>query len=262
LVIGIVGGLMVLTVLVQFVVAVAQRVPFSLKFWSLMAAAETAAWRLKWVGIVWCLIVLFGSHRLYKSIQADPERFCGLRYARRGLRAAVVACLLVTGFIGISVPARLKNIQISREAAYQAHVHRYSRAVIEYGLKYKTLPSDPLDVLRLPDPDGSLSAAVKELGPLSPGAYKPSGADLAALPNQKRRNLRGAVIKNASVDSATDDTLTPGLAFTNYELRLAGPDKIVGTDDDLVLRDGLITKASEAGPGVIGSTASFGAIKH
>ncbi len=258
----VVGALMLLIFVVQFVIAVFQRIPLKFEFWSFVASAETAAWRLKWVGIVWCLIVLFGSHRLYKSIAADPNRFCGIRYARAGLRLSVIACLLVAGFIGISVPGRLQNIQISREAAYQAHVHRYSRAIIEYGLAYKTLPSDPLDVLRLPDPDGSLAAAVRELGPLGPGAYKPSGADLAALPNQKRRNLRGAVIKNASIDSAPDDTLTPGLAFTNYELRLAGPDKIPGTDDDLVVRDGLITKASEAGPGVIGSTASSGAIKH
>jgi hypothetical protein len=262
LVLAVAGVLMLLIFVVQFIIALAHRVPFSLKFWSMMAAAETAAWRLKWVGLVWCVIVLFGSHRLYKSIAANPDRFCGLGYARRGLRASVVACLLVTGFIGISVPGRLRNIQIARDAAYSANILRVDRAILEYGWKFKTKPSDLQDLLSLPDPDGSLAAAIRELGPLGPGSYKPSGADLAALPNQKRRDLRGAVIRNAAVESATDDTLTPGLAFTNYELRLPGPDKISGTDDDLVVRDGLITRTSEAGPGVIGSTASSGAIRR
>ena len=32
----------------------------------------------------------------------------------------------------------------------------------------------------------------------------------------------------------------------NYELRLPGDDKIVGTDDDLVLRDGVIMTVAEA----------------
>jgi hypothetical protein len=42
-----------------------------------------------------------------------------------------------------------------------------------------------------------------------------------------------------------DDTPSERLSFTNYELPLPGPDKIMGTEDDLVVRDGIISKASE-----------------
>jgi hypothetical protein len=77
------------------------------------------------------------------------------------------------------------------------------------------------------------------------------------LPKQKPRTLRGAVIRNASLNTAADDSLSDslgeGLSFTNYELRLPGPDKITGTEDDLVVRDGVITKASET-PRRVGST--------
>ena len=257
-----VGVLMVLLFVVQFIIALVQRVPFSLSDASFLNAGEAAAWRLKWIFIPVAFIVLLGCRKIYRSILEEPERFCGIRYARRGLLASSMVCMLIAAFIGISIPARLRNRQLAIDAAYAAHVHRFDRGFIEYVIRYKTLPSDTSDLLkRLPDPDGSLAEAIREVGPLGPSAYKPSGADLAALPNQKPRTLRGAVIRNASVDSSIDDTLTPGLAFTNYELRLPGPDKIPGTDDDLVVRDGLITKAAEAGPGIIGSTASTSATK-
>ena len=70
-------------------------------------------------------------------------------------------------------------------------------------------------------------------------------ADLAALPAKKRPALRGAVIMNASTNSAADDLPSEGVSFTNYELPLAGEDKLFGTEDDFIVRDGVITKASE-----------------
>ena len=238
---------------------------FSSFFWSFANAGQTAAWRIKWGMIPATMLVLVAGRKLYTSILSDADRFCGERYARQGLRAAVAVCILTGFFLVVSVPGRLENRRLSIEAGYYAHVHRLDRAFLEYGIRYHTLPSDPQDLLKgLPDPDGSLAAALneREIGPLGPGAYKPSGSDLAALPQRKPRPLQGLVIRNASVDAPSDDALPAGWSLTNYELRLAGPDKIVGTEDDLIVRDGVITKASEAGPGVIGSTASSNALKR
>jgi hypothetical protein len=39
------------------------------------------------------------------------------------------------------------------------------------------------------------------------------------------------------------------LAFTNYELRLPGPDKIPGTDDDLLMTDGVFVTPTTPGSG-------------
>jgi hypothetical protein len=50
---------------------------------------------------------------------------------------------------------------------------------------------------------------------------------------------------NASVNGTTDDLASEGISFTNYELPLAGADKLFGTEDDLILIDGVISKASE-----------------
>lgn len=255
---------MVLTFLGQTIAALVQQVPASLSAWAWLKATElaieTAAWRLKWVAIPAVLIVLWSSRKIYRPMLQSPARYCGLRYARRGLRISALVCLLIVTFIGVSVPTRLVRRHEAREAATHAWAYRIDRAMLEYAARFHTFPPDDYEqaLKRLPDPDGSLAEALRELGP---GAYKTSGPDLAALPGKNMRTLRGAAIRKASLDSTPDNTLAAGVSFTNYEIRLPGPDKAVGTDDDLILRDGVITRASEAGPGVIGSTASTSATK-
>ena len=210
-------------------------------FWSWIAAAETAAWRLKWAVIPLTILVVFGSRRVYRSIMQTPASFCGLRYARNGYLASAAVPVLVLILIGITVPARLRHRQWGIEASNAPYIHRVDRAFDEYRQLVGSLPDDPKDLLtRLPDEDGSLAAALKNL---DTAVYRPS-ANLAAVPTKKPAQLRGAVIRNASL-STTDDTLSERISFTNYELLLPGPDKVVGTDDDLIVRDGVKYEVSE-----------------
>ncbi len=253
LLLAVTGTLMVLTFLTQTFVALTQRssrgAQSSLAFFSMipldftswLAAAETAAWRLKWVMIPITILVLYGGGKLYRSIKHSPERFCGLRYARSGYLASAVVPLLVLILIGVTVPTRLTHRQWGIEAEERPYIHRIDRAFDEYRETFATLPSnDPKkDLSRLPDPDGTLAEALKNLD-LS--GYRPT-ADLAAVP-QRPQQLRGAVIRNASL-STSDDTPSERLSFTNYELPLPGPDKVTGTEDDLIVRDGVIYNASE-----------------
>ena len=253
LVLAVMGTLMVLIFVTQTVSAVfqisARNVPSTLAlssivppldFWTWMAAAETAAWRLKWVIIPLTILVLYCGRKLYRSIQQSPARFCGIRYARRGYLASAAVPLLVLILIGITVPARLRHRQWSIEAGINASIYRIDRALEEYREAFGTLPSDPRDLNRLPDADGSLATALKSLD-LS--GYRPTG-EFAAVPNKKPQQLRGLVIRNASLSTA-DDTPSERLSFTNYDLPLPGPDKLMGTEDDLIVKDGVIYKASE-----------------
>jgi hypothetical protein len=113
--------------------------------------------------------------------------------------------------------------------------------LLQYREKFGSFPSDKKDLSRLPDPDGSIAVLLKEID----GAeYKPS-AEVAAVPTQSPRTLRGAVIRNASLNSSADEPIGEGLSLTNYEMRLPGADKLLNTDDDLIVRDGLVSKASE-----------------
>jgi hypothetical protein len=253
LVVVVMGTLMVLMFVTETVIALVQRstlaatsklalasvVPLDWKPW--LAAAETAAWRLKWVMIPATALVIFASRRLYRSISAAPAQFCGQRYARKGYLASATVSLLVLILIGITVPVRLRHRGWGNEAATKAVGLATDRVLLEYRNKFGTLPSDKRDLARLPDPDGSIAALLKEI---DLAEYKVS-ADLAAVPKQNPRSLRGAVIRNASLSTAADEPLSEGLSFTNYELRLPGADKLLNTEDDLIVRDGVTYKTSE-----------------
>ena len=253
LLLAVAGSLMVLVFLVQTIMAFAQRstqsLPqvalasmFSFDFWSWVAAAQTAAWRLKWVAIPVTFLVFWFSRKLYGSMMKTPARFCGLRYARAGMLASALVPLSIAILIGVTVPERLKQRQEGIQAASYALGYTIARAELEYLAKFGTVAAEPNDLRRLPDPDQSIA---KALSNIDPAGYK-ANAEVAALPKKNPQPPRGAIILNASITTATDDTISEGLSFTNYELRLPGADKLTGTEDDLILRDGVITKVADA----------------
>jgi len=253
LLLAVTGSLIVLVFLTQTIIALVQLAPsgtptlalasvLPMDFWSWVSAGETAAWRLKFIAIPATIIALWGGLKIYRSMMKSPARFCGLRYAKAGLVASALVPVLIAVLIGVTVPERLRQRQDGLQAAANALAYRVARAQMEYNARFGTYPAELKDWRRLPDADGSIAAA---LSILDASGYKPS-ADLAALPKQKSRNLRGAVIRNASLDTATDDSPGEGLSFTNYDLPLPGADKLLGTDDDLIVRDGVILKVSES----------------
>jgi competence protein ComGC len=258
LILAVSGSLAVLVFVVQTLIAFFQRSSDSFGFWSWVAAGETAAWGLKWVSIPVLLGIVFIGRKLYRSVLEQPQKFCGLKHARAGLLGTSVVTLLISLLIGVTVPARLQHRRLAKDAAMRAQAYTIERALFEYRLKYKTFPADIKDLQeRIPDPDGSLAAALLNV---EPGAYRPS-ADVAAVATEKSRALRGAVIRKTSLSSATDDTPPGGLSFTNYVLRLPGEDKITGTDDDWINQDGMIMRLSDVAKGGVGRSVSASALQ-
>ena len=241
LLLAVIGSLMVIAFLTQTIIALIQKSSAGISFWSIVAAAETAAWRLKWIAIPVTILVLWGGRKIYRSMLDEPGRFCGLRYARSGLLASVIVPALIAVMIGVTVPDRLRQRQDRLDAEANAPGLTMGRAFYEYQLQFGTLPTVAKDLTRLPDKDGSIAAALQKI---DMNGYKAT-ADLAALPTKKPRPLRGAVIMNASLNGSTDDLSSEAISFTNYELPLAGADKLFGTEDDMILIDGVISKASE-----------------
>jgi hypothetical protein len=259
--------MMVLIFLVQTIIALAQTAPTkglmswitSLDFWSFMSAGETAAWRLKWIMIPLAIAVLWSTRKVYRSILEAPDRYCMIRYAKAGFLACAVVPLLTALLIGVTVPERLRQRQLAiaagqYEAEHYALGYTFERAFLQYQELFEKLPDELEDLKQVPDPDGSIAAALRSLDPkVYPTAYKPSADVAAALP-KRNSPVRGSAIK-ASLSAANDVVIAEGLSFTNYELRLPGPDKLLNTEDDLLLRDGVITKASDS-PKPITTTAS------
>ncbi len=249
----VIGSMMVLGFLIQVIIALvagaprgvipnltlSSMIPLDVVSW--LAAAQTAAWRLKWVAIPVTIAVLWGTRRIYRSMLQSPARFCGMSYARSGLIASALVPLTIAILIGSTVPKRLQQRELGIEAGFRAQGYRIDRALLQYREQFETLPSDLKDLARLPDPDGSIAAALRSI---DTSGYKTS-ADLAVLPKRKSTTLRGALIRNASLNTVTDDSPAEGLSFTNYELPLPGGDKLLGTEDDLIMRDGVIERAAE-----------------
>jgi hypothetical protein len=251
LLLAVTGSLMVLVFLTQTIISLVKLAPPStptlalssvlpLDFWLWLTAGETAAWHLKWIAIPVTIIVLWGSLKIYRSMLKSPARFCGLGYAKAGLVASALVPMLIAVLIGVTVPQRLRERQDGIQAGLNALGYASDRVLFQYRKEFGTLPSHKNDLARLPDPDGSIAALLKEL---DSSGYKAT-AEMAA--RQKPQLLRGAVIRNASLDTAADDTISEVLSLTNYELQLPGADKLLGTEDDLIVRDGVIIQASES----------------
>ncbi len=254
------GSIVVLAFLIQTLSAMFQRGTGWLQFWTWVGAGETAAWRLKWLSIPVFVLAVWLGRKLYKSIAVEPERFCGIKQARHALTATFTVLVLIATLIGITVPARLRQREMSKEAANLARYYAIDFALFQYQQKYKTLPDQSNfkeELSKLPDPDGSIAEALRNI---DPRGYQP-GADVAANTPTQRVTRHGDILRKVSL-TATDDVPPPGvLSFTNYELRLPGEDKILFTADDWVGRDGVIQRSSEIAQGGVGRSLSTGVLK-
>lgn len=210
---------------------------------TLVAAGQTAAWQLKWVSIPVTVAAIWVGLRSVRAISNAPKDFGGLRLARGGFAATILAALLVATSIGVTVPERLRRRQWALQAAENAPAYTLSRAILQYRELHGTLPSSQDDLAKglrtLPDPDGSIAEALR-LVPAD--AYEATTVLAAAAPKNKTGLQRGAALRNASLSTTAD---APAVSFTNYQLRLPGADKKMNSEDDLIIRDGLVMSVTE-----------------
>jgi hypothetical protein len=213
----------------------------AMNFWAMVNAGEIAAWQAKWVALPAAIAVIWTGSRVTRSIRRAPQRFAGLRLARAGFSAAVIATLLVGTLIGITVPERLRRRQWGLEAAQNARGYTLARALMEYRHVHGTLPPQEgffTELRTLPDPDGSIAEALRFV---DANGYEATSVLAAAAPKNKTLP-RGGAIRKASLTTTVDP---PGVSFTNYELRLPGADKKINTDDDFIVLDGLVMTLPE-----------------
>ena len=225
-------------------------IQYKLSFWTILSrsntivsAGEVAAWRLKWLVVPAAIVALWSGRLLIRSIKNSSTRFGGLRLARAGFVVSVAVTVLIATLIGITLPVRLERRRWANEAAINARGYALARALLEYRDLKGTVPAQE-DLIKelstLPDPDGSIAEALFNLDATG---YQASTLLAAASAKSKSLVPRGGAIRNAafSADPGTDR----GVSFTSYKLRLPGADKILNTDDDVIVEDGLIRPASE-----------------
>lgn len=236
-----IGALMFGALLGATILALTQTRPISLRPWAIEYAAETAVWSLKWVELPLLVAAIWISTGLLRSIRRAPERFIGLWAARSGVMATVLIASVIATLIGVTIPRRLESRRLGIDAGYYAEIYTIQRALVEYRALNGHFPNEIRDLKDIPDPGGAIAEALLNV---DPNGYKPTAVLAAASTRVKSQPVRGGALRNA-VTNSTADGLDHGMSFTNYELRLPGEDKVLGTDDDFIVRDGIIDKASE-----------------
>lgn len=228
------GALLALSFAAGVAAALLRRETFALGLDSLLRAAQTAAWRLKWTALPLSVVASVVGLKLYAGMRRAPSRFVGRRAAAAGLALTMCVALALSALVGASVPERMRRRELARRAEARVLLHTTEQALARYRARFGTLPASLADLRRLDDPDCAISNLLVALGE---GDYRPE-ADLASTAvggggRTRRRTTRARA-------ASTDDLAAPGLALTNYELTMPGPDQLFGTADDLRLRDGRV----------------------
>lgn len=215
---------------------------FSLDAKTLLRAAETAAWRLKWTALPAGFALSAACLWLHARMRREPARFVGHAHARAGMALTFAVSLLLPVLVGVTVPERLRMRELARRSAENALLYETDLALARYRKRFGTYPAALTDLRRLEDPDGSIA---RLLATVAPGEYKPE-TDVASLTTArgKSRGRRRVSAVRASAASSAVDAPDAGLVLTNYALALPGRDLVLGTADDLYIRDGRILDAA------------------
>ncbi|MDX6496820.1 MAG: hypothetical protein QOG23_80 [Blastocatellia bacterium] len=220
---------------------------FPPSFGSIVRAGEIASWRLKWVALPVAIVVLWSSARIIRSIKANPRGLIGLRAARLGFVASALVTVMIATLIGVTIPVRLERREWANDAATTAPGYTMARAMLEYRELHGTPPLDndkvASELRTLPDPDGSIANALRYF---DSNGYQVGTVLAAASTKSKTLVPQGSAIRNASPTAAP--TSDHGVSFNNYVVRLVGEDKIPNTDDDIIVSDGMVMKASDITP--------------
>jgi hypothetical protein len=238
------GALLALVFAAGTVIALFEPKTFSLSFWSVVSAGETSAWRLKFVLLPLALCASFICARILAYVRrSGPARYTGVRFAVGGFAASTAVAVCLVTLIAVTIPERLRQRELAREAARYADSYDPIRVLLNYQQQYGTLPTSDEDLKKLPDPDGSVARAMRMM---REGQYEPAStvASLPASATARARRGSGVTIRPVALRSGADlSQQGEPVAFTNYTLRLAGRDGKLGTDDDVLIRDGMIVPA-------------------
>jgi hypothetical protein len=233
------GLLLLISLAVAFVAAMWERETLSFDPEALLRAAETAAWRLKLTALPASFAFLLLGTKLYARVRREPARHAGHGFTRAGLALTVAVSLALVMLIGITIPERLRMRELARRAADNAQLYAVDIALARYRQRFGTYPAALEDLRRLEDADGSIA---RVLDAASAGEYKPE-SDIASLSTGRakaRNRRRGSALRG---HAGADDLPDTGIVLTDYELALPGRDKVLGTNDDLHIRNGVISDA-------------------
>jgi hypothetical protein len=169
----------------------------------------------KWLAVAVIIPIRYAWRAMHLS-RRDPEWYGGFRAAAATLALAVAGTVFAAGYFVANIPTFLENRQVRRNASTQANVYHIANLLEDYKRTYGSYPKN----------DREIKKAIAE-----------------SLPS----DYWGHSIKYQSyTDGIADGSISrTGIPFNNYELLSAGPDGKEGTDDDIIMRDGIFYTNAE-----------------
>ncbi len=161
------------------------------------------------------LVAAYLAYRGSRQAQRAPDRYGGGRLARAGLVAALLLLAVHAGVFLTRAPRLIENRRIRQEAATRANLYRLAWAIEAYRQQYGTYPRRLIDLQEM---DPHLKPAVDAWG--REFVYSTISGDVAAA---------------------------APMPFQRYQLVSKGPDGILGTADDIVLRDDVLLSGGGSG---------------
>jgi hypothetical protein len=170
----------------------------------------------KWLALAGVL-VFWAARRAMKLARREPEEYGGYRTAAATLIIALTAGAVAAGYSIAYIPKFLEGRQAKRDAYTRAEIYRVASRLEAYKRSYNSYPS-------------TMQEYRKAINEHLPADYW-------------ENDIKYQGYTEAIVNKAPGVT---GITFVNFELRSAGPDEIEGTDDDIIMRDGVFFTNEEA----------------
>lgn len=169
----------------------------------------------KWMAVA-AVVVLWSAWRAMKLARRDAEWYGGYRTAATTFSVTLVASLALATYGVAHIPKALENYRIKQVAATQAQMHHIAGLLEEYKLK------------------------------VGVGAYPNEQVFKELVAGSVTTDYWDGSIKYQSrPDPIAETSISLISTGTSYELRSAGPDGIVGNDDDIIMRDGIFFTNAE-----------------
>lgn len=168
----------------------------------------------KWLAFAAVLVIRSGW-RAVKLAKQDAEWYGGYKTAVGTLSLAIAGSAALAAYGIAHIPRAIENYHIRQIAATQASMHHLASLLENYRLSHDSYPSSQefKKILGESLPTDYWDSTIK---------YEPTNGPIA--------------------DRSISITL---MSSTNFELRSAGPDGVVDTDDDIIMRDGVFFTSAE-----------------
>ena len=171
----------------------------------------------KWLGFL-AVVVAWSAWRAMRLGKQYPDWYGGRRVAALSFAVSVAGVTLLASYGTIRLPEVFENYRTQETAATRAAMYHYWEAIEEFkrGPGIGQYPKDVQDL------------------------RKNTGESLPQ--DSWDQSIRYQPISGQVADRSIQKT---GFANTHFELRSPGPDGVIGTDDDIVMRDGIFLTSAE-----------------